>query len=578
MPGPGNRGVQPASDLQWLDLSDFTAGIYDYSAVSNVGANVPPPNGAADVVGTFSCIGLPQGGIGPLPGVTGTYIWPANNSTTTPSFITGALIHDELGTGDTEGVFICCYDDGTTHSFQGISYILETATATQIVLVTGSTAVGFFGSPYPEMTRAQTGTSTVGTNIIPAIVWPAGPPELPAGTTQVYMYPDPAGQPTPSYTPRGLITGAPGSQTSVAGQLVVHESRIFIFAATNYGWPGGTTFFTNENINFTDPPTSVTLGNQQNVLFTEAPYGYGAAGSISAGELFLVKKRGGGIVLQGDINTNPSSTQLPGVTSTGNFFGRGASTPIGFVYGALDKGMWSWNGSNTSQKISNQLDDSFYLPAEFNTTFLGNNYGFYVAQFGDWIYTSNNYLYDTKTNAWWRYFPSSGQASLFGVTGNNLFWVQPVNGNFVYGVVFSFTNSAKTFMYRFDPTSPTQNWQWQSLPIRLTQNRQVIVREVVVRASSNSLNTGSQIKVTVLHRGTIVGSVTTPSAANTIGPSPVMIRMPIGAVSAGSTPFSGEDITIRVNGIGNGGAAPTLHSVTLGWEQIEKMPTTGVSS
>jgi hypothetical protein len=241
--------------------------------------------------------------------------------------------------------------------------------------------------------------------------------------------------------------------------------------------------------------------------------------------------------------------------------------------------MWSWNGSNTSQKISNQLDNDFYLPAEFNTTFAGNNYGFYVMPFGDWIYTSNNYLYDTKTNSWWRYFPTAGQASLFSVTGNNLFWVQPVNGNEIYGVVFSFDNAHKTFMYRFDPASPANNWQWQSLPIHLTNNRQIIIREIVIRASSTGGNSAGTFKVTVFHRGTQVGSVTTTgSGTDVIGASPVMIRMPIGAVSAGGTPFAGEDITVRINAFGNAGSAPILHDIAIGWSQIQKMPTTGVAT
>lgn len=562
------RGVNPDSDLQWLDLSDFSAGLYDYSSISGTIPNVPAPRGAADQSFTWNCIALPQGGLGPLPGVTQTYIFPANiNTTGGPTFVTGLLIHDELGNGHTEAVIITCYDDGTTHSFQAISLELETLTSNQIVLVTQPTATGFFGSPYPEMTRAAASSPTT-TSGNPCIVFPSGPPEQPAGTTQVYMYPNPA-TPT-SFIPLGLITGSPGSQTSVAGQLVVHESRIFIFAATDYQWPVGSTFFTNENINYTDPPNSTTLGNQQDVLFTEAPYGYGAAGSQSAGELFIVKHRGGGLILNGDIATNPSTTLLPGVTPTGNFFGRGASTPIGYVYCSLDNGAWSWNGSNTAQKISQQLDDRFFLPPEFNTSFIGNNYGFYVNFFGDKIYLSNNWLFDMRNNSWWRYYPPSG----FG--GADLFWVQPVNGNFIYAAQFSFLgNTSRTFLYRFDPASPATSWVWQSLPMRLTDNRFIEVREVVVRASSNKLSTTATIQVQILSNNVVVGSVTTPAQIKNY---PTMIRMPVGAVSAGGAPYSGEDVTIRVTAEGNSGnPAPNLHSLTLGWKQVAHAPTTGVS-
>jgi hypothetical protein len=383
------------------------------------------------------------------------------------------------------------------------------------------------------------------------------------------MYPNPT---TPSsYVAGTMISGSPGSQTSVAGQLFVHEDRVFILAATNYTWPGGTTFFTNENINFTDPPGSTTLGNQQDVLFFENPYGYGGAGSQSTGELFLVKHRAGGLILTGDIGTNPSTNILPGVTSTGNFFGRGASTPIGWCYGSLDNGFWTWNGSNTSQKISQHLDDNFFLPFEFNTSFIGNNYGYYVMPIGDKIYTSNNMLFDTRTNSWWRFFPLASNG------GANLFWIQNPNGNFMYAAQFSFVgNTSRTFLHRFDPSTPATSWIWQSLPIRLTTNRSVQLREVVIRASINNANTNATIQTQVLHLGTVVGSVTTLGGEISTGP-PNMIRMPIGAASAGGTPFTGEDITIRITALGNGGAAPNLHSVSLGWKQVAKQPTIGVS-
>jgi hypothetical protein len=568
---PETRGVQPEQDLQWLDLADFSSGLYDYSSISGSIPNVPAPKAAGDVSITANCIALPSGGLGPLPGVTETYIFPANiNTTGGPTFVTGLLIHDELGTGDTEAVIITCYDDGTTHSFQAISLILETLASNQIVLVTGPTATGFFGSPYPEMTRLA--ASGITPPFLPTIVFPSGPPEQPAGTSQVYMYPNPTSP--SSYTAGTMISGSPGSQTSVAGQLFVHEDRVFILAATNYTWPGGTTFFTNENINFTDPPGSTTLGNQQDVLFFENPYGYGGAGSQSTGELFLIKHRSGGMILTGDIGTNPSTTILPGTTATGNFFGRGASTPIGWCYGSLDNGFWTWNGSNTSQKISQNLDDNFFLPPEFNTTFIGNNYGYYVQPFGDKIYTSNNMLLDTRTNSWWRYFPLSGNPIISG--GANLFWVQPVNGNFIYSAQFSFFgNTSRTFLYRFDPATPTQEWVWQSLPIRLTTNRSVQLREVVIRASSNKGNTGATIQTQVLVNNTVVGSATT--LASEIPSYPNMIRMPIGAAHAGGNVYTGEDLTIRITALGNGGAAPNLHSISLGWKQIAHQPTIGVS-
>ena len=257
----------------------------------------------------------------------------------------------------------------------------------------------------------------------PVCVFPAGGPATASQTStqqgQLYMYPNPAAR--SAYGVFAMM--AVGA--SVAGQTIVHQSRILNLAGITYTYPAGSGFDTNENVNFTDPPLSASYGFQQTVLAAEQPFGYGGAGSISAGELFLVKKRGGAVIVTGDIFA-PSVTILPGVTSTGNFYGQGASTPAGFVYASEDNGMWTWNGSNTSQKISANLDDAFFLPPEFSGGMESNNYAYNAQEYGNRIYTSNNWMLDLNNNAWWTYFPRKAQG------GHDLFYVQPVNGNYIY--------------------------------------------------------------------------------------------------------------------------------------------------
>ena len=628
MPEP-TRGVQPETDYSWIELDDFTAGCYDYTSISGGTPNVPAPKGAADATQTFACIALPSGGLGPLPGVAQAYSWPLTNGTTT--YLVGLLVHDELNDGTTEAVIIGEYDNGTNHIWGAASYILETTTATSIVETTEASAVGIFGSPYPQFTRASplvevtgvtldgttavitvvsggwpgvavgdyatvvsgtgtipadttvqsiagndltlsgpttaSGTATVGFTDVnqpgnPVVVFPSGGPAQPTTAGALYMYPNP--QTPTSYTPYDMIPLTP-SQT---GQVIVHQHRIIVLSGINFPYPAGGGFLTNEQINFTDPPNSQVLGFQQTVLAAEEPYGYGAGGSQSAGELFLVKKRGGGLIVSGDI-FSPSVTFFPGIQPTGGFYGSASSGVTGFYYCSANNGAWVWNGGNTSMKISKQLDDSFFLPAEFSTMD-SNNYGFYCRCIGDKVYFSNNWLFDTRTGGWWKYYPDESQG------GTNLFWVNEVDGPDIYAAVLSFPDSNKDFLFRFDQTIPQENYQWQSLPIRLTTNRFVELRQVVVRASSNSGNTASTVKVSVYNGTTEVGSVTTPSSQ--IGEAPTMIRMPIGSTNAGSNPYASEDLTIRITGMGNSGAAPNVHSVSLGYKQITQAPTIGVSS
>ena len=347
------RGSKPETDLQWLELEDFTAGIYDYTHVAGTNPNVPCPPGAADPDQTWSCIALPKGGLGPLPAMSGTTDWPGDYITGPDNFIVGLLVHNELSDGTYEAVAIFQADDGTDQYWQAYSIGLFGGSNNLITEnIIPTPGPGLFGSPYPALTRVALTdpTTTVGN---PEVVFP-GPDTVPGGN--VYLYPDPA-----DLTAFGAAKLYSTENPGIAGQVLVHQSRILVLAGVDYPWPAGGGINVNEQIAFTDPPNSNELGAADTVLATEQPYGYGCGGSISAGELFLVKKRGGAIVVTGDI-FSPNVTILPGVQPTGGIYGSAHSGSPGFVYCSFDNGAWIWNGGSTAQKISTQLDDSFFLP------------------------------------------------------------------------------------------------------------------------------------------------------------------------------------------------------------------------
>ena len=52
---------------EWLHLEDFSPGIYDASNISTSKPIVEAPLGAANSAGTWCCMALPGGGLGPLP-------------------------------------------------------------------------------------------------------------------------------------------------------------------------------------------------------------------------------------------------------------------------------------------------------------------------------------------------------------------------------------------------------------------------------------------------------------------------------------------------------------------------------
>lgn len=599
-------------DGTWLNIEDFSPGCYSSGGVvvGNVSDRLlGAPPGSADAENTFSCYALPNNSLAACPGITQSYVFPGAHSTGT-NYIVGLLVHDELANGNTEAFVISEYDDGANHHWQAYSSVLETATTNLIVSTTKASAAGIFGSPYPQFTRvfllevsgatltatspivtaagfpstvapnmlitvdSGTGSIPPGTTVVsvgagtmtmsnpasgsgtavlgfsstilpgnPVIVFPNGGPAAATNpqTGQLYLYPNPAAP-----TVFGALPLITGSFSSIAGQALVHQTRILCLVGTPQGWPaGGGTFTTNELINYTDPPNSWIYGNQQTVVVAEEPFGYGGGDSISAGELFLIKKRGGGVVITGDI-FSPTVTFLPGVQSTGAMYGNVSSTPVGLMYCSYDNGAWMWNGGSTSQKISQNLDDGFFLPPEFLGGMQSNNYGFYVQPFGDKVYFSNNWMYDTRTGGWWTYSPRLAQG------GHDLFWVQPVNGNFIYCAQLSFVNAAN-FMYRFDPATPAQSYQWQSLPLRLTVPDHVFdIREIVVKATS--FTAGCSLTVSVLDHGAVVWG---PTAMTGTLAATQTVRF-----NAAAQGLTAPSIRLNVTGAGSGDM-PTIKALDI---------------
>src|ERR1700722_8860270 len=89
----------PDPGLTFFTVDDFRPGIisqanYAYQAGDNTSpvpvTGISPTSAAAQPFGTFACMALPSGGLGPLPSVTNTYFAPSGtiNSGVT-NWITG---------------------------------------------------------------------------------------------------------------------------------------------------------------------------------------------------------------------------------------------------------------------------------------------------------------------------------------------------------------------------------------------------------------------------------------------------------------------------------------------------------
>lgn len=478
---PAERGKPDSRGLNFFDITDFSPGIYDSSLniVSNpTGVTMDPgifpaPPGASDIVGTFGCMALPTGGLGPLPAITYT------NNLADLGVSTGADITcftnsfqstpDELIYGITPPP-AGGHQTTTFYSYQigiGVNQI-QTATFTFV-------ANKNFCA-YPFTTSLYNSNDGV---YQPVVCLPLTAPDGPNSILMVY----------PSVaTPTAFGVDA---ISAIGGTAFGHQGRIVNVEINGaYGWPTALSRDPNELFSYTDPPLTETYPNQAEVFGPENPVGYGAINSVSAGELFCVKCRGGAIIVQGDLN-NPTVTTLPGVQSTGATYGRSDTGEQGLYYCTESQGAWLWAGGNSSSKVSTQLDDGFFYGNTFTTDPTFTRY--FVQRWGDWMLFNNNWILDTKTGGWWRLDDPSGPVG-------EHFWYAPGYYTYqMYTAPISAVNDMVNILSRYDRTVPRDSFTWQSLPIKIpAEDRTGTARELVIRASNPYGDAAPQIIATLI--------------------------------------------------------------------------------
>jgi hypothetical protein len=536
---PDSKGIS------YFDITDFSPGIYDNSVIASNTPNpttglFPAPPGAADVSATFGCIAEPNGGLGPLPALSGA---PGQSGLSfdnmgisvagTTIDITGLINtfqteNDELVIVKTDNI-----SPGTNQTTGAISYLVSLAAATAI---TGSSQNYNYvpnnknNCAYPFMTVIDNSGP-----IQPVVVLPIDGPSGP--NSNLLLFPSVA-SPT-SYTV-DTITQLP------LGPAFGHQGRIVVIRRNNsYGWPYAVTIYPPELFNYTDPPETETWPSQEEVFGPENPHGYGCMTSVSAGELFCVKRRGGAIIIQGDLN-NPTVTTLPGVQSTGNLYGRSDTDQNGSYYCSEYKGAWVWNGGNSSQKISAQLDDNFFsveIPI-IDTTY----YGYYCQRWSNWMLFSNNWVFNSTTGSWWR---------LDDPSVKSFFWYVPSwDSQQMFAALPTVDSGAEPWLWEYDLNTPRSSFTWQSLPIKLpSEDHTSTVRELVIRASNAYADAAPQIIATLIDDK---GNATTlPTWTMTTGTNTVQEWRVNSAVK--------QTTTIAVNLACSGTTyAPVVHGLSLG--------------
>jgi hypothetical protein len=553
MPQPQPKGVPSTEGLQWAVISDFTPGIISNSnfayGTQPTGAVPFQKPGAAQVAGTQNCIALPNGGLSPLPGVKETLTYPDQLA---PSYMNGALAYGPIGQsaffpqGGDEILWGSEAYDGTSRQFNLYGY-QESSSSYFSIFEAGGPDVQLGLQACTIILTVFNPTDATGlTSGLPRVVFSYYFMATAGNTEETEFYPPWAS------TTRGST--AIDVDFSVPAWVLGHQNRIVYLVRPIMDWAqpiGGPAqhFSGAEFYDYSDPPNTVVIGDQEEYFVQENPTAHGAWGSISASELFLVRDQGGGYVISGDLNA-PTVTRLPGVTSTNGAVQIAGQTPIGFVYGSQNNGVWVWNGGNTSTKISAQLNDDF-----FGLTYTYPTAGpfFNFNTLGDLIYCPNGYVYSITMNSWWRWGTSDG-AQPFA-------WFWPTyDGQGMWCWPQSIQNAALPSVYKVSRLTPATEYTWESYPMPFTNEDQVLVRVVSVRAQGEGT-----IQI-FLRNTTGQSTITLPVNFTIASPgSPQVLRQQAAA--------QGSDITLSLTSTGlSGGPAPVIYDIRIGWERGNELP------
>ncbi len=337
---------------------------------------------------------------------------------------------------------------------------------------------------------------------------------------------------------------APPPTTTVTG------NPVFTFPL-----PGGPTQGTS--------PTTATAsveGNAFTITSFDAsnPSGYGSWASLNAGELLLVKKSRGAVHISGDM-MYPTVRTLPAVKSTGNLMGKAVSTPIGSIYMSELAGAWCWSGGDTSTKVSQQLSDNFY--DDNNLGLVIENIGWVGEYWNDYFVCSNNYMLDLNSKGWWRlldpttallhhFSAGSSSAVLYACS---LGYPVPYTGSTPYrNEVFSFYSALN---------APYYSWLSHPIPLSTDPNQPLDSAYLVTKILLKVTGPGS-ISTTVYGEAGSSQKVTQSADSD----EPVTLRFDFGVRAT--------DATVRLEATGSGeNSAPIIHSMSIEWEPVGKVPT-----
>lgn len=553
-------------------IRDFSPGIRDVPS-----PNYPP--GTLQSSGTFGCYARPDGSLAPLPRRRNNYFFlpadlegdptlvpgtlPAESNWLTPLFVSGLHCRNPVFTPgqELEGV-----DQNNTEVLVGLEYFHTYAGASRknydlwrftrdfdvpgFELIWRSSAPGTYDAAVRPKRMSFTSGRTNSAD--PTVAGPVSTAFCIDG--HAHMYPDDTATTTDStrYLPGDRDEDPDAGGLVLPDFLIGHQGRVVIFPLNILGagafgtlWATNEAFYFTESNDWTTKPTDVEFFRQ--VVGWEEPTGYQAFGSLDADVLLLIKARGGGVVLQGDIGgSDLRADRHPSVRGAGLSMNAGTFSPVGFIYPVDGSGVWTWGGGDRSEHLTPTMPDDFWRPDP--DPHYGHGYTT-CDTWGDWVVLPNNWLLDLTPEmpALWR-LDDPQDLVIHNVASD---W----RSRFLYAAGASIADVGAAVLVEYDASVPRSSFQARCHPVASSLGASIELNQLGICATG---------------RGRV--TVTARTRQNTAGVTATFVvdddRFPT-RLFAGCH-ISGSHVEFEVNSSAHSddnesGVAPTVHEVL--WDE-----------
>lgn len=541
------------SVTEWIDLADFTPGIHSGTRSFQTGLPESASDGVAQIRDTWGCVANPNGGLEAAPALVYEheleleYAVGEGGENRVPGHPTGSRI---LAFGVTQATYYEQYTENASGDIDNPPDLVALLNQVQFIDDLDRLFFSAVARVFPlndlsnydgaYMNTAPTSSSVIGQWGLGNIVFVRSAmdadgnydlafPPVPniwfqfshrygaSWDTKTTSFPGLPG----SGVPAGYSTGGGGGGTDPGPEVqwtqyagygnggvfraAYHQGRLVMTSATSAaltsGEPVRDTYvalsegqdlYSDEKLDYYDvfDPGNSSVAGSQVVVDSGRPDQIGAMLSYNTNELWIVKARGGGVVVR-DSMERPSVNRFPGVESTGAYPHEPVLVPgLGLVYGGVG-GVFAWNGGNQSQQLSASIDGTFWLtPENVDRAWTDDvdlprprlpqtGCGKFSYQF-PFIYAPNNWIMDIRTGGWFRLCPTRELASDAGLAdpGHDLAYFDVSSSGQVYAAPDIQKKDDLVAWVRFNPKRGTDRFSWRSQPLaRPLRGRKLIFRE-----------------------------------------------------------------------------------------------------